>query len=133
MAVILLDTNAYTAFKRGHAGVVDCVRSAQAIAFSAVVAGELLYGFRNGSRYEKNLGELQAFLQSPFVTFVPISWTSADRYAEISAHLRKKGTPIPTNDIWIAAHTLESGARLVSFDAHFSAIADLPVLVPAQD
>ncbi len=50
---------------------------------------------------------------------------TADRFGRISAALRRKGRSIPTNDVWIAAHTLESGAELLSFDDHFAAIDGL--------
>jgi tRNA(fMet)-specific endonuclease VapC len=52
---LLLDTNAYSALAKGDAPLADSVRRARAIVFSAIVAGELLHGFRAGSRYERNL------------------------------------------------------------------------------
>jgi predicted nucleic acid-binding protein len=122
---LLLDTNAYSALAKGDASLAESVRRARAIAFSAVVAGELLHGFRAGSRYEKNLSLLQDFLDEPFVEFLPVSFTTAERFARIATDLRKRGTPIPTNDIWIAAHAMESGAELLSFDGHFGTIEGL--------
>ncbi len=90
-----------------------------------VVAGELLLGFRLGTRLKKNMAELDAFLENPYVSLVPVTLTTADRFARIAATLRAKGRPIPTNDIWIAAHAMETGAELLSFDAHFGAIDGL--------
>ncbi len=115
----LLDTNAYSALKRGHDGVASLVRRSDEILFSTVVAGELLYGFRNGTRFASNRRDLDAFLASPFVTLVPVSLTTADRFSRIVIGLRAKGKPIPTNDIWIAAQAMETGAELVSLDHHF--------------
>jgi len=122
---ILLDTNAYSALLRGHEEVAERVRRAERVVFSTVVAGELLLGFRLGSRLKKNMAELDAFLDNPYVTVAPVTLTTADRFARIAAGLRAKGNPIPTNDIWIAAHAMETGAELLSFNAHFGAIDGL--------
>lgn len=122
---ILLDTNAYVALMRGDRKTARRVRRAERVFLSAVVAGELLFGFRNGSRFEKNMGDLEAFLENPYVEFLAVSLTTADRFGRIAASLRQKGTPLPTNDIWIAAHAIESGAELLSFDRHFEAIEGL--------
>lgn len=122
---ILLDTNAYSALLRGHDEVADRVRRAERLVFSAVVAGELLLGFRLGTRLKKNMAELDAFLENPYVSLVPVTLTTADRFARIAAALRVKGRFIPTNDVWIAAHAMEAGAELLSFDAHFGAVDGL--------
>ena len=122
---ILLDTNAYSALRRGREVVADHVKRSEEVLLSAVVAGELLFGFRNGSRYEANASKLKAFLEDPNVRLLPITWETADFFGRISAALRKKGRPIPTNDIWIAAHAMETDAQLVSFDPHFGNIDDL--------
>jgi len=122
---ILLDSNAYSQLKRGHRAVAELVRKSEAVNLSAVVVGELLYGFRHGHRYEQNLRELHAFLDNPYVAFVPVSLVTADRYSRVAASLRAKGRPIPTNDIWIAAQAMETGAELVSFDRHFENVDGL--------
>jgi tRNA(fMet)-specific endonuclease VapC len=122
---LLLDTNAYSALRRGEPEVAAMVRDAESIAFSSIVVGELLFGFHAGSRFRKNAADLDAFLASPVVTLLPVTRTTADRFGRIAAALRRKGTPIPTNDIWIAAHTVESGADLVTFDRHFETIDGL--------
>jgi len=95
------------------------------VVLSTIVVGELLFGFRAGGRMRKNLGELEAFLDNPYVTLVPVTHTTADRFGRIAAALRAKGRPIPTNDTWIAAHTMETGAELLSFDQHFDAVDGL--------
>ena len=87
---------------------------------SAVVVGELLYGFRQGSRLEQSLVELRSFLDRPYVSFVPVGPVTADRYSRIMTSLRARGRPIPTNDVWIAAHAMETGADLrLMADSHF--------------
>ena len=116
---ILLDSNAYTQLMRGGEQVSRIVRGAEEVLLSAVVLGELLYGFRHGSRYERNARGMRAFLGNPYVSVVPVGETTADRYSRIAARLRAKGRPIPTNDVWIAAHAMETGADLVSADRHF--------------
>ncbi len=121
----LLDTSAYSALKRGHGEVARLVRESVELAFSMVVIGELLFGFRNGALLQRNTAELEELLVSPRVTVLPVTRTTADRFGRIAAMLRKAGTPIPSNDIWIAAHAVESGAELLSFDAHFAAIPGL--------
>ena len=122
---ILLDTNAYSALKRGHEGVAALVRRSDEVLFSTVVAGELLYGFRNGPRLAHNRRDLDAFLDSPFVTLVPVSLVTADRFSRVAQGLKAKGTPIPTNDIWIAAQAMETGADLASLDRHFEYVDGL--------
>lgn len=121
----LLDTNAYVALKRGHRAIAELVRGSTELAFSMIVIGELMFGFQNGSRYRQNLKELEEFLANERVTVLPVTLTTADRFGRIAAALRRDGTPIPTNDIWIAAHAYESGAELVTFDAHFGAVSGL--------
>lgn len=122
---ILLDSSAYSHLKRGDRRIAEIVRGSEEVLLSTIVIGELLYGFRKGSRLERNLQELQGFLSSPYVTVITVSFTTADRYARIAASLRAKGRPIPANDIWIAAHALEAGADLVSYDRHFDQIDGL--------
>ena len=122
---VLLDSNAYSHLKRGHRRIVDIVRNAEAILLPPVVVGELLYGFRCGSRTERNSREFRDFLEAPRVSVAAMSLVTADRYARVAAALRGKGRPIPTNDIWVAAHAMETGADLVSYDRHFDHVDGL--------
>ena len=129
---VLLDTNAYAALKRGDDAVTGQVTRAETVLLSTVVAGELMAGFRQGTRLRKNLAEFDAFLDNPHVTVVPVSLATADRFGRIAAALRAKGRPIPTNDIWIAAHAMETGADLLSFDRHFGEVDGLAWIDPAS-
>ena len=129
---VLLDTDAYSAFMRGHEGVVAHVREAERVFLSAVVVGELLFGFRSGSRYERNRKALDAFLTNPYVDLLPVTWTTAERFGRIAAALRAKGRPIPTNDIWIAAHAMETGADLMSFDEHYGHVDGIAWVRPDE-
>ena len=125
MKPIALDTNAYAAFKRNDSDVIAVLRVAPELLLSATVLGELLAGFAFGSREAANRRELAAFLDATGVRVVPVTQATADNYALIYGALRRRGKPIPTNDLWIAASALEHGAALLSFDAHFSAIDGL--------
>ena len=116
---LLLDSNAYSGFMRGNGEIRDLVSTAEEVLLSAIVVGEQLYGFRRGQRFEQHLAELRSFLQRPFVSFVPVGAVTADRYSRIMTALKAKGRPIPTNDVWVAAHAMETGADLVSADQHF--------------
>ena len=118
----LLDSGAYSAFMSGNHRVREIVQDAEQVLMSAVVVGELLYGFRQGQRLDQNLSELRSFLDRPYVSFVPVGPVTADRYSRIMTSLRARGRPIPTNDVWIAAHAMETGADLVSADSHFGHI-----------
>lgn len=116
---ILLDSNAYSDLMRGDSRVAELARQSEEILLSAIVIGELMYGFRVGSRFDRNIAELRTFLDSPDVSFVPVGHTTADYYSRVATSLRAKGRPIPTNDIWIAAHAMETRTDLVSADRHF--------------
>ena len=129
---ILLDTGAYTDLARGQSPLTDWVRRAEAVLLSSVVAGELLGGFRRGSRPSENVADLQRFLAQPRVHLLPVTWTTAERYARIYAALRRRGKPIPTNDMWIAAHAMETGAELLSSDTHFQHVEGLAWTDPGK-
>jgi tRNA(fMet)-specific endonuclease VapC len=122
---LILDTNAYVGFKRGYAQLVEYISQAEMICMSPTVLGELMFGFRNGSRLPQNMQELRHFLSHPAVQIVKMSDITSDRYSRIATQLKQKGTPIPSNDIWIAAQTMETGAELVTFDTHFEKIPGL--------
>jgi tRNA(fMet)-specific endonuclease VapC len=116
---ILLDSNAYSAFMRGSEEVRALIQEAEEVLFSAIVVGEQLFGFRQGAHYDRNIAELRSFLERPYVSFIPVGPVTADRYSRVMSALKAKGRPIPTNDVWIAAHAMETGADLVSADGHF--------------
>jgi tRNA(fMet)-specific endonuclease VapC len=122
---ILLDTNAYVGFKRNVVEMVDFIVSAESIVFSPIVLGELMFGFRNGTRFKENMEGLNSFLDHEVVELVQIGKITSDRYSRIAEQLKRQGTPIPTNDIWIAAQTIEHGAELISSDKHFEKISSL--------
>lgn len=116
---ILLDTNAYVAFKQGRPEAVEIIQYTPHIILCSVVLGELLAGFAAGSREIQNRGELQQFLASERVLIFPIDTVTADYYATVYRTLRAKGRPVPTNDMWIAAIALQYGCAVFTYDNHF--------------
>lgn len=125
MQRVLLDTNAYCALMTGDGRVADALQKSQAILLSAVVVGELLDGFRGGTRNQENRLILERFREKPRTVCVPLTDTTAEWFAEIKHMLKRKGKPIPINDVWIAASCMEHGAQLMSFDGHFAEIDGL--------
>ena len=122
MTRICLDTSAYSQFKRGSRDVVGAVTRARGVLVPAVVLGELRTGFLLGKRADENEAELREFLAHPVVRVLEVDDEAASRYAEIVVDLRRAGTPVPTNDVWIAALAAREGATVVTYDAHFAAI-----------
>ena len=125
MRPIALDTNTYVGFKRGEPICVELIRQARRLLISSTVLGELLAGFACGDREARNREELRRFLAVDSVQLIPVGLETADAYALIYRSLRQQGTPIPSNDLWIAASCLEHGALLFSRDAHFERVPGL--------
>ncbi len=122
---LILDTSAYAGFKLGYSKLVEYLVRADVIFVSPIVLGELMFGFRNGSRFSENMEDLNLFLSHPAVENITITDITSDRYSRIALQLKQWGTPIPSNDIWIAAQTMETGAELVTMDNHFGYISGL--------
>jgi len=122
---IVLDTNAYTRLLCGDEEVLDALGSAGAVFMSIFVLGELYAGFKGGQRDSENRAQLNDFLSRPTVRILTASQETADIFGTIKNRLKKNGTPIPINDVWIAAHATESGSHLVTYDTHFMNVAGL--------
>jgi predicted nucleic acid-binding protein len=120
-----LDTSAYSKFRAGDTRVHDLIAAAEIVLVPAVVLGELYGAFEMGSRVRENRITLSEFLTEPFVKVVPISADVARQYGRVYAGLRRSGTPIPANDVWIAAATIDQGACLLTFDRDFERVAGL--------
>lgn len=125
MKKVLIDTNIYSYAMRGDPDTVSILQQAHEIAICSISIGELLSGFKGGSMEQVNRRELEAFLDAPRVQLYLIDENTADHYAEILNGLRKKGTPIPTNDIWIASVAFQHGLKLFTKDQHFKNISGL--------
>lgn len=122
---LIIDTNAYVGFKVNHVELVEYLSQADLIIVSPIVLGELLFGFRNGSQFDRNMEELNQFLSHEAVELIQLTNITADRYSRIATQLKHSGTPIPSNDIWIAAQTMETGAELITMDKHFEKVEGL--------
>jgi tRNA(fMet)-specific endonuclease VapC len=122
---VLIDTNVFSALMAGDGRIADELARNEAILLTPIVIGELYDGFLGGKRNRENRMILARFREKPRTVLVPITDSTAEWFAEIKRMLRKKGRPIPINDVWIAASCMEHGACLMSFDAHFSEIDGL--------
>jgi tRNA(fMet)-specific endonuclease VapC len=122
---LILDTTAYSGFRLGVPSVIRKIEDSDTVLVSPVVLGELMYGFRRGSRLARNMDLLDRFLENEAVEVVPIEEVTADRYSRIVLQLTRDGKPIPINDIWLAAQAMEHGAELLTSDRHFERIAGL--------
>ena len=120
-----LDTSAYSAFNRGDKRLKEWFREDNEIIVPRIVIGELLAGFAAGNKQKENEALLQRFLDSPNINVVTISDLTTKLYAGIYLRLRQKGKPVGTNDMWIAAITLEQDNVLLTLDGGFSEIPDL--------
>jgi tRNA(fMet)-specific endonuclease VapC len=117
-----LDTSAYSHFRRGDECVVRIIGAARWVGVPSIVLGELRTGFLLGGQPARNEDELRRFLRHPFVEVLDVDDDAARIYAEIMAMLRKAGTPLPTNDVWVAAVAARDGATVLTFDEHFRQI-----------
>ncbi len=99
------------------------------IGISPIVLGELRVGFALGHHRERNEEMLHEFLINPAVEELSVDGEVSRQYAEIVVDLRLAGTPIPTNDVWIAATAVRAGAIVLSYDNHFDTVARVGSLV----
>ena len=127
MIRILLDTSAYSAFFRGHEEIKQALQQAEEIYLNPVIIGELKAGFLKGKDKKKNERLLQEFLASPRVKVLTVDEDTSDRYAVIWNTLRLSGTPITTNDLWIAASAMQYGLTVVTTDSDFSKVSSVLV------
>lgn len=126
---LVLDTSAYSKFRSGDTRVRDLIAEAESVMVPTPVLGELHGAFELGSRTRENRAALGDFLAESFVSVIPVSETVARHYGRVFAALRRAGTPIPANDMWIAACALDHGACLVTFDHDFAHIAGLDHII----
>lgn len=125
MKRISLDTNAYTALMKGDKKTLDILAYAEEVLVSIFVIGELYFGFSGGRKEDENIGLLNAFLKKPTVKIIHTTIDTAVIFGRLKNTLKKQGTPIPINDVWIASHAIETGSFLVTYDTHFQNIQGL--------
>jgi tRNA(fMet)-specific endonuclease VapC len=122
---IVLDTSAYSYLRSGHPDVLSLLARSPLIYLPVVVIGELEAAFRQGTKLAENQAMLADFLDEPFVRVVEVTRATARTYGELVAQLRRAGTPIPTNDAWIAAIASTLDGYLLTFDRDFERVAGL--------
>ena len=122
---LALDTNRYTDLCRGDAQVVERIEAADEVWLPFIVLGELRAGFAVGSQGPRNEAILRRFLLKPGVDVLYADEQTTHHYANVYRQLRKQGTPIPTNDIWIAALVLQHSLMLYDRDGRFQALPQL--------
>ena len=129
---LVIDTSAYSHMRMGHPELVDMLASAETLLIPVTVLGELEGAFELGSRVRANRTSLAEFLSEPFVSVLPTTMDVARRYGQLYARQRRSRRPVPVNDMWIAASTIDSGAHLVTFDNDFGRIEslDCTILTP---
>ena len=119
MKKILIDTNAYASFLAGDQEVLDALAEAGTVYLSIFVLGELYAGFKSGNREIENIAILKKFISKPTVNILDANNETAEVFGLLKSGLKTAGTPLPINDIWIAAHAMEVGAVIVTYDRHF--------------
>lgn len=124
---VLLDSSGYSAFLRGHPGLKEAVAGADTICLSPIVLGELRAAFLRGGKRGRNEEQLARFCDSPRVVVAPVDGETAERYAVIVDALRQAGTPIGTNDLWIASTAMQHGLTVLTTDRDFLYVSQILV------
>ena len=122
---LAVDTSRYTDLCRGDVSVVEMVERADEVWLPFIVLGELRAGFAVGNQGPRNEAVLRRFLLKSAVSVLYADEQTTHHYAAIYRQLRKQGTPIPTNDMWIAALVLQHSLVLFARDAHFDVLPQL--------
>ncbi len=122
---LIIDSNRFIDFCAGEESVIATLESAAAIYIPFIVLGEIRAGGLVIRRGQNQVRTLQELLNQPGVQSLNSTDTTSHHYATLYAQLRKNGTPIPTNDLWIAALAVEHDLILYSRDSHFDLIPSL--------
>lgn len=115
-----IDANVVIDYFRGKNNLLSQLMEKENVSISVIVIGELLFGAENSLQIKKHLAQIKELLSK--VNVIEIDYETALVYGKIRADLRKKGTPIPENDIWIAASAMQHDFTLITNDKHFSTI-----------
>ena len=122
---VAFDTNRYVDFCRGAPDVVTILENAEAVLLPFVAVGELRVGFAVDTKGAHNERILRRFLMKDGVSVLLADEESTHHYASLYRHLRFQGTPIPANDIWIAALVAQHGLTLCARNRHFDHLPQL--------
>ena len=105
--------------------MLDVIGTAEIVYISIFVLGELYAGFVGGSKEQENRETLNRFLLKPTVKTLNATLETAEVFGMVKSKLKTAGTPLPINDLWIAAHAIETGSIVVTFDRHFNEVSGL--------
>ncbi|MDD5261865.1 MAG: type II toxin-antitoxin system VapC family toxin [Methylacidiphilales bacterium] len=122
---LIIDSNRFIDFCAGEESVIATLESAATIYIPFIVLGEIRAGGLVTRRGQNQVRTLQELLNQPGIQSLNSTDTTSHHYATLYAQLRKNGTPIPTNDLWIAALAVEHDLILYSRDSHFNLIPSL--------
>jgi tRNA(fMet)-specific endonuclease VapC len=120
---LLLDSNVAIALFRHDAGVQQALWAAQRIFIPVIVVGELFAGALKAGQAQQERARIKALLASGQVLDCDVE--TAEHYAQVKDELRRRGRPIPENDVWIAALARQHGLTLASRDGHFDEVGGL--------
>ena len=122
---VALDTNRITDLFRGDVALAEQLSTAEEVWIPLIVLGEIRAGFQGGTQQRRNEQLLTGLLAKPTVGVLLPSRETAEHYARIFVQLKRAGTPIPDNDLWIAALALEHDLVLITRDRHFARLPQL--------
>jgi len=125
MKKILIDTNAYTSFLAGDKHILNVLGESDVVYMSVIVLGELYAGFRGGKKERENKSTLAEFLSKPSIKILNVTSNTAEVFGVVKDNLKSAGTPIPISDVWIAAHAIETGSMVITYDNDFKKVMGL--------
>ncbi len=117
---MILDTNGVSAFFDGLAEVVQRVAEEPRVLLPVIVIGEYCYGLLSSRERVEREARFKGFCRA--CRLLSVDEETAGHYAVVRHRLRLAGTPIPENDIWIAALCLQHGQKILSNDRHFDLV-----------
>jgi tRNA(fMet)-specific endonuclease VapC len=123
---VAVDTNRLTDLLRGDAQLAERLGACDEVWIPLMVLGEIKAGFHGGTQRHRNEALLQRFLAKATVSVLLPGRETAEHYARIFVQLKRAGTPVPDNALWIAALALEHDLTLITRDRHFERISQLP-------
>jgi predicted nucleic acid-binding protein len=122
---VALDTNRLTDLLRGDSKLVDQLSYCDEVWIPLITLGEIKAGFYGGTHHDRNEQLLQRLLAKSTVDVLLPTRGTVEHYARVLVQLERAGTPIPDNDMWIAAMALENDLCLITRDRHFDCIPQL--------
>jgi tRNA(fMet)-specific endonuclease VapC len=124
---VAVDTNRLTDLLRGDKELAELLGRCEHVAVPLIVFGEIKAGFLGGTQRSRNEQLLRSFLERPNTQVLLPGRETAEQYARLFVQMRRAGTPVPDNDLWIAALAVEHDLTLITRDRHFARIAQLRV------